>query len=982
MNKKHFIILGTVFFLGMGTIFCIQNLKPTSFERTYADKGNYILNISDVASLKANSGARTSEGAFISFDVAGLTGNTLAADASIRNITPLTGIRKVEVEASTTISITPGILRDGDIVPLGSPYSVEGNGKVETDFSFEFDYFFIKSEGASSDLSNLKVYYSCTDPDNYQVTVNLKFDTLPSSAINLLYDVGYTTGEAWINGKPNIGWHEMGWVSNGSYYSYTFNIGRIGDVRFEFATYLGGDRFMSYDDSWHPYETIVASNKTYYCSIASVPESSGVTTLFSVSESPYAELVTKTIEIYSVNDFHGYVDETDENAGIQKFATYFKEKGEDGNTLLLDQGDTWQGTFKSNYNKGEMITQIYNYAHFDARTIGNHDFDWGVGPVKDNTEIDYNGYSTPVLGANIYKYDFENKQFLNQHYDAICQSTVSYVLDNGVKVGIVGVIGEDQITSISSTYTEDFGFKPHIQVIKDEADALRADGCDIVICSIHGGQEDVIGNGLENYVDLVLCSHTHKNEFSIENGLRYLQFGKNGRNFGHITLNFNTQTKEVSSNYEQISASMIKSEVTTVDSTIASIYAEYASLSATQGSEVLHKNSIVGNFDSELQGPNLFARVMYEEAKAKDNDVILAYTNYTREDLNEALTYEDVFAAMPFENEVFIVETKGSEIIKRMGSNFVCYGPSDPTTLNWNDTYKIAVIDYLLYHTDTGRNYNFFPYGVEHIVTKLNRNLRETVVQYLRDNGYKAGTATLDSDDFLAQKYTGTYSFNRGAYSCMVPITYVIDRDGDRESIVRDTLYGGYYLDYAPADPTWEGHTFVEWRFSNGNSLAGQKCYGSYTVYAYFTLESSSVYDTGYLGYDDLKLLDGTNTSQTYTATKGGSSINITVTGYGNLIQSTQYSNVQMPDGTGFSVSAPSGYTIESFEVQIKYTYDNLTFFKGLNNSATQDTNISKSAGNSAYNYSSNPGCMNYFTFNGSGYNVYLLQLRVTLVPN
>ena len=50
----------------------------------------------------------------------------------------------------------------------------------------------------------------------------------------------------------------------------------------------------------------------------------------------------RTIDIYASNDIHGAVFE-DNGCGIGKFATFFKEKGEQMNTLLLDQGDTWQG---------------------------------------------------------------------------------------------------------------------------------------------------------------------------------------------------------------------------------------------------------------------------------------------------------------------------------------------------------------------------------------------------------------------------------------------------------------------------------------------------------------------------------------------------------------------------------------------------------------------------------------------------------------
>ena len=51
-----------------------------------------------------------------------------------------------------------------------------------------------------------------------------------------------------------------------------------------------------------------------------------------------------------------------------------------------------------------------------------------------------------------------------------------------------------------------------VEAIKEEALKLRKQGCHFVIASVHTGQEDVIGEGLSSYVDLVLCAHTHKKE--------------------------------------------------------------------------------------------------------------------------------------------------------------------------------------------------------------------------------------------------------------------------------------------------------------------------------------------------------------------------------------------------------------------------------------------------------------------------------------
>ena len=145
--------------------------------------------------------------------------------------------------------------------------------------------------------------------------------------------------------------------------------------------------------------------------------------------------------------------------------TYLKDKKDnEENVLLLDQGDTWQGSIYSNINYGEMITDLMNYVHYDARTVGNHDFDWGKEYIINNTSKNFNGYQTPVLAANVYDYDFNTKTVGFTQQSDIGVSTVTYTFNDEVKVGIVGTIGENQITSINSLYMKDLTFKNHVNV--------------------------------------------------------------------------------------------------------------------------------------------------------------------------------------------------------------------------------------------------------------------------------------------------------------------------------------------------------------------------------------------------------------------------------------------------------------------------------------------------------------------------------------
>ena len=109
----------------------------------------------------------------------------------------------------------------------------------------------------------------------------------------------------------------------------------------------------------------------------------------------------RKVKLYALNDFHGSVIEQTTDYGVEqgilKYGTYFKNKGAEENTLILSSGDMWQGSLESNYNYGTMLTEIMNEAEFDAFTIGNHEFDWGVEKIIANRQLkdkDTN-YQTP-----------------------------------------------------------------------------------------------------------------------------------------------------------------------------------------------------------------------------------------------------------------------------------------------------------------------------------------------------------------------------------------------------------------------------------------------------------------------------------------------------------------------------------------------------------------------------------------------------------
>ena len=128
-------------------------------------------------------------------------------------------------------------------------------------------------------------------------------------------------------------------------------------------------------------------------------------------EAPAAAEDETHITILGTSDLHGsiwgysYEDnkETDNN-GMARLYTYIQQvREENPNTFLIDAGDDIEGTIMVNqiYNKTpdqpHPVMAAMNYMKFDAMTLGNHEFNYGIpNMLKIMGQAEF-----PVLAANV-----------------------------------------------------------------------------------------------------------------------------------------------------------------------------------------------------------------------------------------------------------------------------------------------------------------------------------------------------------------------------------------------------------------------------------------------------------------------------------------------------------------------------------------------------------------------------------------------------
>ncbi len=207
------------------------------------------------------------------------------------------------------------------------------------------------------------------------------------------------------------------------------------------------------------------------------------------------------LTVLHTNDCHARVEpariRSDSYGGYSRLA--FKSRqllSTDPNPILLNAGDTFQGTLYFNVYEGLADLAIMNYMGYHAMAVGNHEFDRGPKPLG----VFARGATFPLLSANI---DVSAEPELK---DWVRPSAV--VTIGGQRIGLVGAVTPD-LPTISS-------IGPNVRMldlvpsVQREIDALAISGVDKVVLVTHVGYRDEIElvRRLRG-VDLLVGGHSH-----------------------------------------------------------------------------------------------------------------------------------------------------------------------------------------------------------------------------------------------------------------------------------------------------------------------------------------------------------------------------------------------------------------------------------------------------------------------------------------
>lgn len=426
-----------------------------------------------------------------------------------------------------------------------------------------------------------------------------------------------------------------------------------------------------------------------------------------------SENVLVSFDVYSVNDLHGKIVDADTHPGVDEMTTYFKNiRSNNPNTILISAGDMWQGSSESNLTRGNLTTEWMNEIGFDAMILGNHEFDWGEEPVMDNAEL----ADFPFLAINIYE------RSTNEPVDYCHSSTVIDLGD--VQVGIIGAIG-DCYTSIAADKVEDIYFKTDselTELVKKESVALREQGADFIIYTLHDGYEqtlsgnvtDISGSSIASYydtelsngyVDLVFEAHTHQKYLLCdEYGVYHFQYKGENKGLSHVRVSYNiaNQTSDV-----RIAELLPTGTYANLedDPIVEELLEKYDEL-ISPASEIVGTNAIQRQGNEMRQ---LVADLYYQigvDTWGDEYDIALGGGFISIRNpwylAEGAVTYGMLQSLFPFDNDLVLCSIRGQELKDRFfetnhDSYYISYGTYGDqlrSNIDPDETYYVVVDTY------------------------------------------------------------------------------------------------------------------------------------------------------------------------------------------------------------------------------------------------------------------------------------------------
>lgn len=213
----------------------------------------------------------------------------------------------------------------------------------------------------------------------------------------------------------------------------------------------------------------------------------------------YFNVAPNTSSAYALTmeNFSALAREYGRLGGLDRMATLVRaiRTERPGKTLLLDGGDSWQGSYTSLKERGADMVRAMNVLGVEAMTA-HWEFTYGTDRVKELVKQ----LNFPFLCGNVQDSTWGNWVFEN----------MKMFERNGVRIAVIGQAFPYTPISNPEWLMPEWSFGIHERRVQQEVDAARAQKADLVLLLSHNGFDvDKKMAGRVKGIDVILSGHTH-----------------------------------------------------------------------------------------------------------------------------------------------------------------------------------------------------------------------------------------------------------------------------------------------------------------------------------------------------------------------------------------------------------------------------------------------------------------------------------------
>jgi 5'-nucleotidase/UDP-sugar diphosphatase len=372
------------------------------------------------------------------------------------------------------------------------------------------------------------------------------------------------------------------------------------------------------------------------------------------------------------NDHHGTVLPNGGRGGLAETAAYVKAvKTFNPNVLLLDAGDINTGSALSNMFNAEPDILAYNMMGYDAVVFGNHEFDGNQEKLNRQIQL----ATFPFVSSNIKT---QNGEFLGGN---------RYIVKKygDIKVGVFGIT--TLRTKTIASPDESLVFINEIDAARDVVGILRnVEKADIVIGLTHIGDikempDHITSTELANAVpgiDIIIDGHSHSfMDKPLKAGNTWIvSANEQGKYVGQGKLNivkgklagFLWEPVPIPIGPDLAVTELLKPYLEKASASLKEVIGEAANTFVFGNRLTRYQETAVGNIVTDANA------WYFRTISGLDVDFVMHNGGNIRAELPKGpVTREMILTILPFDNYLYIVSMRGSEIIELF--NFIATIP-------------------------------------------------------------------------------------------------------------------------------------------------------------------------------------------------------------------------------------------------------------------------------------------------------------------